>query len=238
MIKDEAIEYRHDGTVCEGHFAYDDSVSGRRPGVLVIHEWGGLGDYVKSRARMLAELGYVAFGGDIFGKGIRATEMEECAKISAPYYKDRALLRARAQAALEQLRQHPRVDPNRIAAIGYCFGGLAVIEMARANLPVNGVVSFHGQFITPEPATSITAKVLALHGAVDPVVPPEEVQGFEKEMEAAKADWQLIAYGSAKHAFTNFNLPTELPGPAAYNEKADRRSWAAMKEFFREVLGA
>jgi dienelactone hydrolase len=238
MIRDEPIEYTHDGTACEGHFAYDDSGSGRRAGVLVIHEWGGLGDYVKQRARMLAELGYVAFGGDIFGKGVRATTMEDCAKISAPFYQDRPLICARAQAALEQLRKHPRVDPNRIAAMGYCFGGLVVLEMARAGMPVNGVISFHGQFNTPKPAKSITTKVLVLHGASDPVTPPEEINGLLKEMEEAKADWEVVFYGGAKHTFTNFNLPTNLPGPAAYQEKADKKSWQAMKEFLAETVGA
>lgn len=237
MVKTDSIEYKQGTTSCEGYFAYDDAKSGKRPGVLVVHEWGGLGDYVKQRTRMLAELGYVAFGCDIFGKGVRAQSMEDCAKISEPYYKDRGLTRARAQAGLEQLRGHALCDTSKVAAIGYCFGGLVVLEMARAQMPMNGVVSFHGQFITPEPAKSIKCKVLALHGAVDPVVPPEEVQAFEKEMEAAKADWQLVAYGGAKHTFTNFNLPTELPGPAAYNEKADKRSWVAMKDFFAETFG-
>ena len=237
MIKTESTPYRQGATDCEGFFAYDDAKSGRRPGVLVIHEWGGLGDYVKQRSKMLAELGYVAFGGDIFGLGVRATTMEDCAKLSEPFYKDRNLIRARAQAALEQLRKHPQVDPNRVAAIGYCFGGLVVLEMARANMPVNGVVSFHGQFNTTAPAKSIGARVLVLHGAIDPVTPPEEVAGLQKEMEEAKADWQLVLYGGAKHTFTNFNLPTDLAGPAAYNEKADKRSWVAMKDFFAEVLG-
>lgn len=236
MIKTESAEYRQGGTACEGYFAYDDAKSGKRPGILVVHEWGGLGDYVKQRSKMLAELGYVAFGCDIFGKGVRATTMEDCAKISEPYYKDRALTRARAQAGLEQLRGHSLVDTGKVAAIGYCFGGLVVLEMARAQMPLNAVVSFHGQFMTPEPAKSIKCKVLALHGAVDPVVPPEEVQAFEKEMEAAGADWQLVAYGGAKHTFTNFNLPTNLPGPAAYQEKADKRSWIAMQDFFAETF--
>ena len=133
--------------------------------------------------------------------------------ISEPFYKDRNLIRARAQAALEQLRKHPQVDPDKVAAIGYCFGGLVVLEMARANMPVNGVVSFHGQFNTPAPAKSIGARVLVLHGAIDPVTPPEEVAGLQKEMEEAKADWQLVLYGGAKHTFTNFNLPTDLARP-------------------------
>jgi dienelactone hydrolase len=238
MIKTEAIEYKQGSTACEGYFAYDDAKSGKRPGILVVHEWGGLGDYVKQRSRMLAELGYVAFGCDIFGKGVRATTMEDCAKISEPYYKDRGLIRARAQAGLDQLKGHDRVDAARTVAIGYCFGGLVVLEMVRGGTSVKGVVSFHGQFNTPTPAKSVAPKVLVLHGASDPVTPPEEVAGLIKEMEEAKADWQFVLYGGAKHTFTNFNLPPNLEGPAAYNENADKRSWVAMKDFFQEVVGA
>jgi dienelactone hydrolase len=235
-VKTESIEYKHGGTSCEGYFAYDDAKSGKRPGVLVVHEWGGLGDYVKQRCGMLAELGYVAFGCDIFGKGVRASTMEDCARISEPFYKDRGLIRARAQAGLEQLKGHARVDAGKVAAIGYCFGGLTVLEMARGGAQVNGVISFHGQFNTPVPAKSIGTKILVLHGASDPVTPPEEVAGLLKEMEEAKADWEFILYGGAKHTFTNYNLPPNLPGPAAYQEKADKRSWQAMKDFFAEVL--
>jgi dienelactone hydrolase len=162
--------------------------------------------------------------------------MEDCAKISEPFYKDRGLIRARAQAGLDQLKAHPRVDAGKVAAIGYCFGGLVMLEMARAGAQVNGVVSFHGQFNTPIPAKTITTKVLVLHGASDPVTPPEEIAGLIKEMEEAKADWEVIFYGGAKHTFSNFNLPTTLPGPAAYQEKADKRSWQAMQDFFGEVL--
>ena len=238
MIKTDATEYKDGATSCEGYFAYDDAKPGKSPGVLIVHEWGGLGDYVKHRARMLAELGYVAFGCDIFGKGVRATTMEDCAKISEPFYKDRGLTKRRARLGLDQLLAHPRVDTSKVAAIGYCFGGMVALDIVREQMPVNGIVSFHGQLMTPAPAKKVTAKVLVLHGAVDPVVPPAEVAAFEKEMEEAGADWQLVAYGGAKHTFTNFNLPTDLPGPAAYNEKADKRSWRAMQDFFKEVLGA
>jgi len=238
-VKTEAIEYKQGGTTCEGYFAYDDAKSGKRPGILVVHEWGGLGDYVKQRCRMIAEqLGYVAFGVDIFGKGVRATSMEDCARISEPFYKDRGLIRARAQAGLDQLKGHARTDANKCVAIGYCFGGLTVLEMARAGAPVAGVISFHGQFNTPVPAKSIATKVLVLHGASDPVTPPDEINGLLKEMEEAKADWDCVFYGGAKHTFTNFNLPTNIPGPAAYQERADKKSWQAMKEFLAETVGA
>jgi dienelactone hydrolase len=238
MIKTQIVTYKEGATDCEGFFAFDDAKPGKRPGILVVHEWNGMQSYMQQRSRMLAELGYVAFAADIFGKGIRAQTMEECAKISEPYYKDRALLRARAQAGLDQLRGHAGVDTSKVVAIGYCFGGMVVLEMARAGMPVAGVVSFHGQFATPTPAKKISAKVLALHGAADPVVPPEEVAAFEKELTEAGADWQIVSYGGAKHTFTNYNLPKGIPGPAGYDEKADKRSWIAMKEFFRETIDA
>jgi dienelactone hydrolase len=163
--------------------------------------------------------------------------MEDCAKISEPFYKDRGLIRARGQAGLDQLKAHARCDAGKVVAIGYCFGGLTVLEMARGGAQLSGVISFHGQFNTPVPAKSIKTKVLVLHGAIDPVTPPEEIAAFQKEMEESGADWEMVLYGGAKHTFTNFNLPTSLPGPAAYQEKADKRSWVAMKDFFAEVLG-
>ena len=238
MIKTEIHEYRHGDTVCEGYWAYDEAQKGKRPGILVAHEWNGLQDYVKARCKMLAEMGYVAFAADIFGKGIRAKSFPECEQISAPYYKDRQLTRGRAQAALEILQNRPGVDKAKIAAIGYCFGGIVVLELARSGAPVAGVVSFHGQLSTPNvnDAKNIQGKVLVLHGAIDPVVPPAEVAAFEKEMGDAKVDWQLHSYGGAVHTFTNWNLPT-TGMPAAYNEKADKRSWQSMQNFFAELFG-
>jgi dienelactone hydrolase len=237
MIKTEAHEYRHDSTLCEGYWAWDDAKKGKRPGILVAHEWTGLQDYVKKRCEMLAQLGYVAFAADIFGQGVRAKSFPECEQISAPYYKDRALTRGRARAALEILQGHPEVDRAKIASIGYCFGGIVALELARSGADIAGTVSFHGQLNTPNPADAknIKGKVLVLHGAIDPVVPPAEVAAFEKEMEDAKVDWQLVSYGGAVHTFTNWNLPT-TGMPAAYNEKADKRSWLAMQNFFAEIF--
>jgi dienelactone hydrolase len=237
MIKTQSHDYLHGETNCEGFWAYDESKPGKRPGILVVHEWNGLQDYMKKRCGMLAEMGYVAFAPDIFGKGVRAKSFPECEQISAPYYKDRALTRGRARAGLEILQKHPMVDAAKIAAIGYCFGGLVILELARTGANIAGVVSFHGQLSTPNPADgkNIKAKVLVLHGAIDPVVPPAEVAGFEKEMEDAKVDWQFISYGGAVHTFTNWNLPT-TGMPAAYNEKADKRSWIAMQDFFKEIF--
>jgi dienelactone hydrolase len=237
MIKAHDHDYHHAGTACEGYWAFDEGKSGKRPGVLVAHEWNGLQDYVKKRTQMLAEMGYVAFAADIFGKGVRAKSFPECEKISAPYYQDRGLTRGRAQAGLDLLAKHPNVDTSKMAAIGYCFGGIVVLELARSGAPLKGVVAFHGQLNTPNAADAknIKGKVLVLHGAIDPVVPPAEVAAFEKEMEDAKVDWQLVAYGGAVHTFTNWNLPT-TGMPAAYNEKADKRSWLAMQNFFQEIF--
>lgn len=237
MIKTQIVEYREGDTVCEGYLAYDDAKSGKRPGVLVAHEWGGCGDYMYKRCEMLAEMGYVAFALDIFGKGIRAQTFPDCEKISKPYYEDRQLTRRRAKAGLDQLVKQPNVDAGKVAAIGYCFGGIVVLELARSGADVKGTVAFHGQLSTPNPADAknIKGKVLILHGAIDPVVPPAEVAAFEKEMEDAKIDWQLVSYGGAVHTFTNWNLPT-TGMPAAYNEKADKRSWIAMQDFFNEIF--
>jgi dienelactone hydrolase len=241
MIKTQIVEYRDGDHVCEGYLAYDDAKSGKRPGVFVAHEWTGCGEYMYKRCEMLAELGYVAFAADIFGKGIRAKTFPECEAISKAYYEDRQLTRRRAKAGLDVLAKQPNVDASKIAAIGYCFGGIVVLELARSGADVKGSVAFHGQLSTPNPADAknIKGKVLICHGAIDPVVPPAEVAAFEKEMEDAKIDWQFISYGGAMHTFTNWNLPTSPPPgvPAAYNEKADKRSWKAMRDFFAETIG-
>ena len=240
MIKTQIVEYRDGDHVCEGYLAYDDAKSGKRPGVFVAHEWNGCGEYMYKRCEMLAELGYVAFAADIFGKGIRAKTFPECEAISKAYYEDRQLTRRRARAGLDVLAKQPNVDTSKIAAIGYCFGGIVVLELARSGADVKGSVAFHGQLSTPNPADAknIKGKVLICHGAIDPVVPPAEVAAFEKEMEDAKIDWQFISYGGAMHTFTNWNLPTTPPPgvPAAYNEKADKRSWKAMRDFFAETI--
>jgi dienelactone hydrolase len=190
---------------------------------------------------MLADLGYVAFAADIFGNGVRANSYPECELISKAYYEDGQLTRGRALAALDCLKNHPLVDASKIASIGYCFGGIVALELARSGADVKATVAFHGQLSTPNPADAknIKGKVLICHGAIDPVVPPAEVAAFEKEMEDAKIDWQFNSYGGAMHTFTNWNLPTTPPPgvPAAYNEKADKRSWLAMKNFFAETIG-
>lgn len=236
----KTVEYRQGETVLEGYVAYDDSVKGKRPGVLVIHEWTGLSAYEKGRADQLAKLGYVAFAADIYGKGVRPTTQELAAKEAAKYRgNDRSLIRARSAAGLEALSKLPQVDPSRLAVIGYCFGGTAALELARSGAAVLGTVSFHGGLSTPVPADAkhIKGKILALHGADDPYVKQPEVEAFQQEMRQAKVDWQMNYYGGAVHSFTNPKSGNDPSKGVAYNEKADRRSWEAMKILFDEIFG-
>ena len=237
-IHTETVEYRQGDAVLEGFLAYDDALTGPRPGVVVFHAWTGLGDYVKMRCKQLAELGYVAFGADIYGKGIRPSTPEEASKQATIYRSDRALMRARAQAGLDQLLSYDRVDKAHVAAMGYCFGGGVALELARSGANVAGVVSFHGNLDTPNPddAKNIKGSVLVQHGADDPYVPAEQVTAFENEMRNAKVDWELIKYGNAVHSFTDPDAGDDNSRGAAYNEKADHRSWAAMRSFFKEIL--
>ena len=236
-MKTETIEYKQGDATLEGFAVYDDS-SAKRAGVLVVPEWNGVSEYSKKRAQMLAELGYNAFVADIYGKGIRPTTQEACAAEAGKYRDNRPLLRARVRAGLDALRKLPGTDASRLAAIGYCFGGMTVLELVRAGADVKGVVSFHGALNTPIPqdAKNIKARVLALHGADDPLVPEAEVLAFENEMREAKVDWQLVSYGNAVHSFTNWTLPENNPGPVSYNKKVDQRSWIAMQNFFRECF--
>jgi dienelactone hydrolase len=232
------IEYKQANTVLEGLSVYDDAVRGKRPAVLVVHQWKGLGNYEKKRAEMLARLGYNVFAADIYGKGIRPQTPPEAGAEAGKYKNDRALLRARVGAGLEVLAKHNLTDSKRIAAIGYCFGGTAVLELARNGADIAAVVSFHGGLSSPTPADAknIKAKVLALHGADDRAVPATEVAAFEDEMRQGGVDWQLTAYGGAVHAFTDWGAGNDNSKGAAYNERADRRSWEAMKQFFAEVF--
>jgi dienelactone hydrolase len=236
-IHTENVEYMQGGVTLEGFLAYDDALSGKHPGVLVVHQWLGLTGYEKHRAEMLAQLGYVAFCADIYGKDNRPQNVREAGALASKFKGDRTLLRARVNAGLDALRQQPLVDQKHIAAIGYCFGGTTVIELARSGADIAGVVSFHGGLDSPTPADggNIKCKVLALAGADDPFQNPDDLTAFEKEMRDNKVDWEITFYGGAVHAFTQPN-PGFVNAGAKYNEKADKRSWQAMKNFFAEIF--
>lgn len=238
QIHTETVEYEHGDAVLEGYLAYDPAIKGKRPGVIVVHEWKGLGSYAKMRAEQLAGLGYVAFAADIYGKDAQPKTDEEAMVCVRKYKGDRQLLRARATAALDALRKDVHCDSKRIAAIGYCFGGTTVLELARSGADIAGVVSFHGALDTPNPADAknIKCKILACHGADDPYVPAEQVAAFEKEMRDAGVDWELIKFGGAVHSFTVPEAGNDNSKGAAYNERADKRSWEAMKAFFTEIF--
>lgn len=232
------IEYKDGNTVLQGYIAYDNSSNNIRPGVLIVHQWKGLSDYEKMRARMLAELGYVAFAVDIYGKDVRPSTTEEAGKEAGKYYEDVKLMRERVNTGLAELLKQEFVDKNRIAAIGYCFGGKVVLELARSGAEVKGVVSFHGSLSTPDPndAKNIKCKISVQHGAIDPFVKEESIIAFKKEMEDAKADYVLTEYSGAVHSFTMEGAGNDPSKGAAYNEKADKRSWKAMQNFFDEIF--
>ena len=238
QLRTETVEYKDGDTVLEGYFVSDPSISGKRPGVLILHQWLGLTDYEKRRAEMLAKLGYNVFAADIYGKGIRPQDTTTAGATAGKYKADRDLLRRRARAGLEVLQRSDLTDPKRVAAIGYCFGGTAVIELARSGADIAGVVSFHGGLDSPKPADgkNIKCRVLALCGADDPFVPAADLAAFEDEMRQARVDWQLVKYGGAVHSFTDWNAAKMNLAGAAYNEKADLRSWEDMRQFFAEIF--
>lgn len=237
-IKTTVVDYKQGDTVLEGYLAYDDSSTNLRPGVLIAHEWNGLGEYVEGRARQLAALGYVAFACDVYGKGVRPSTPQESGKTASIYKNDRALTRARMRAGLDELLSNKLVDPKRIAVIGYCFGGMCALELARSGADIAGVVVFHGSLDTPTPtdANNIKCRILALQGGDDPVVNEAAVEAFEKEMRDAHVDWQLVQYGGAVHGYTNPMNGSDPSRGVAYNPEADRHSWAAMQSFFAEIF--
>ncbi len=237
-VQTSFIEYEHDGQVLMGFLAYDDAVEGKRPGVLIVHEWKGFGDYVQMRARQLAEEGYVAFAVDMYGKGIYAKDHQEAARLSGMFRQDRDLMRSRAAAGLKELQKVERVDTERVAAIGYCFGGTTVLELARAGKDLDAVVSFHGGLGTPVPAREgeIQSRVLVFHGAADPHTSAEDLQAFKQEMEQSGADWWMVTFGGAAHSFTVPSAGDDPSTGKAYDEKADKRSWRIMTDFFRNIF--
>lgn len=230
----EEVPYEIDGRTHIGYLAYDNTVDELRPGVLVIHEWWGLNDYAKQRTRQLAELGFVAFAADMYGDG-RTTEDPEQAGAWSKAAKPE--LRERAQAGLAQLTEQGRTDSERLAAIGFCFGGTSVLQLAYSGADLDAAVSFHGNLPPPAEGDEIKASILALHGAADPFVPPGDVAAWQEAMNArADLDWHLTAYGHAEHAFTNPGADAHGMDGVAYNALAARRSWDHMRTFFAEVL--
>jgi dienelactone hydrolase len=235
-MKTEAVGYRDGAVELEGYVAYPDG-PGRRPGVLVVHEWWGHNAYVRKRAEMLAGLGHVGFAVDLFGQGKTATTPDEAGKLYQAVMSDRRVAQGRIKAALDLIRANPAVDPAKLVCLGYCMGGTVALDLARSGAELRGAVSFHGALATPTPAKkgAVKCPVLVLHGADDPMVTPDQVAGFRDEMRAAGADWQFHEYGGAQHAFTNpaANLPKL---GILYNAAADRRSWEVMKAFLAEVF--
>jgi dienelactone hydrolase len=237
-IKTERVIYKQGSAELEGFLAYDDSLPKGQPAVIIVHDWMGPSEYAEMRAKQMAELGYVAFAADIYGKSLRPKSVDEASKVAGDFRNgDRKLLRARAKAAFDYVSKVQQVDKKKISAAGYCFGGTTVLEMARAGLPLAGVISFHGGLSTPHPkdALKIKSKLLVLHGAIDPYVPAEEVAGFMKEMNDAKVDYQFISYSGAVHAFSQKGAGNDPKMGAAYNEVADKRSFVALREFLKEI---
>ncbi|HVP79790.1 MAG TPA: dienelactone hydrolase family protein [Thermodesulfobacteriota bacterium] len=235
------VEYSAEGTVMKSYLAYDESVKGKRGGVLVVPEWWGLNGYARRRARMLAELGYTALAVDMYGEGMVVTTPDEAGKLSSETMKNFEVAKARFMAAVDFLKGQPTVDPNRVAAIGYCFGGGMVLNMARQGVDLKGVVSFHGSLTAVKPAQpgSVRAKILVLSGGADTFIPPDQVEAFKQEMKTAGASFQYISYPGALHSFTNpeaTELGKKFNMPIAYNAKADEESWSEMKGFFNTIL--
>jgi len=236
----ETINYKDGDVELEGYWAKSECGDAAAPTVLVIHQWKGLTDNEKMRADLLAKECYNAFAVDMYGKGIRPDNNDDAGKQATIYKSDSPLARKRITAALDYAKQQAGVDTSKIAAIGYCFGGTMALELARSGADVKGVVSFHGDLSTPAQATEagvIKASVQVHHGAADPMVPPAEVKAFEDEMNTANADWVLTSYAHAVHSFTQKEAGDDVTKGAAYNEKADIRSWASAKAFLAEIFG-
>lgn len=233
------IPYRSGDVQLEGFLAYDKSVAGKKPGVLLVHEWWGLNDYVRARAMQIAKLGYVAFALDMYGKEKVTTHPEQAKEWAHQLYNNREIWQQRAQAGLKVLQNNPEVDSTRIAALGYCFGGSSVQILAYSGADVKGVVSFHGSLIPPpeESAKPVKAKLLILHGAADPLVIRDAMMKYIDDMEHSRLDWQMIIFGGAKHAFTNPEADEAGMPAVGYNKEADRRSWDYMKVFLQELFG-
>lgn len=241
-VRGEPVEYKAGGTTLKGYLAYDDDTKGKRPGILVVHEWWGLNEHARSSARKLAEAGYVALAVDMYGEGKVARHPDDAGRFSGEVRKNMAVGRERFLAAKKLLQEHRYADPDKIGAIGYCFGGGVVLQMARDGVDLDGVVSFHGSLATDDPAQpgDVKGKILVLTGGDDKFVPPEQVEAFEKEMKEAGADYRMVSYPHARHSFTDPEADENAKKfglPLGYDAEADRKSWAEMKSFFRNVFG-
>jgi dienelactone hydrolase len=240
-VEGKIVEYSAGGVVMKGYLAYDSNINGKRPGILVVHEWWGLNDYARKRARMLAALGYTALALDMYGEGKQATHPDDAARFSSELMKNFDTAKARFMAAMEFLKKQPSVDPEQIAAIGYCFGGGIVLNMARQGADLKGVASFHGSLAAVKPAGlgTVKAKLLVLHGADDKFTTPDQIEAFKKEMKAAGADFRFIVYPGAMHSFTNPEADVYAKifhMPIAYNASADNKSWEEMIIFLHMIF--
>jgi len=240
-IKTEEIKYTVADKEFTGYLAYDDSITTKRPGVLVLHEWWGHNDYARKRTRMLAEMGYTAFALDMYGSGVLADHPDNAKSFMQAMFSDMDNTKARFEAAHSLLMNHETVDKNKTAALGYCMGGGLSLAMARASEPLDGFIVVHGSLGTKTPAQpgQIKGKILVLTGAEDPFVPPEQVEGFEKEMDAAKVDYELVIYPGAKHSFSvkgSDKIGEKFNMPLAYNEAADKDSWKRIQAFLEGIF--
>jgi dienelactone hydrolase len=237
----KSTSYEVDGETMKGFIAYDDSITGSRPGVIVVHEWWGHNEYARKRAKMLAELGYTAIALDMYGEGRQASHPKDAGKMAGEIRNNKDKMIHRFQAAKKILQNNQFTNKDKIAAIGYCFGGGVVLEIARSGENLAGVVSFHGSLATSSPATAnnVKAKVLVLNGADDPFTKPEQITQFKQEMENAHVDYKFISYPGAKHAFTNPDADEfgkKFGIPLAYNKTADEKSWSEMQKFFNKIF--
>ncbi len=237
-VRTERVPYRHGDLQLEGYLAWDDALPGKRPGVLVVHEWWGLNDYVRGRAQQLAGMGFVAFALDMYGKGKVTDHPDQAGTWMKEVQANVKGWRERATAGLDVLRGHDLVDPHRLAAIGYCFGGATVLQLAYGGAPVKGVVSFHGALPIPSvtQAPLSAPKILVAHGNADPFVPDEQVTRLRAKLDAAGFDWRLTVYAGARHGFTNPEAGQYGLDALKYDKRADERSWTHMLLFFDEIF--
>ena len=238
QVKSETIDYKHGDVALQGYLAWNPAVTGKRPAVMIIHEWRGHGDYVRRRADQLAKLGYLAFAADMYGKGVFAKDHDEAGKLAGAFFGDRGRMRDRAKAGYDVLLKHPLCDSSKVAAMGYCFGGTTALEMGRAGLDLRGIATFHANLTNPAPADAknIKGKVIVFHGLDDNFVPKPVVDAFNEEMKNAKVDYQFVGFSGAVHSFTVKEAGDDPSKGMAYNEKADKRSWAMLEGFLKEIF--